>query len=873
MADRSSTRWLLLALLVFALAVRLYRVNWDDGHFFHPDERAIGFAVERLSFSPLKLNPQFFAYGSFPMYVTRAASSLVTLVRPSLRGFDEVISVGRVVSALWGAGTVALLALLGIRLSNRGTGLLAGFFLAASVSHVQNSHFAVSDVPLTALALATLWFLIRAVERQDVQSFGLSGACLGLALATKFSALPLLLPALVALLFLKLAGAPWRRVLLAGGVLLAALAAAFFAGQPYAVLDFKAWSHDVLEQSRMVRHAGLFPYTNQYVGTPKYLYDLEQLVLWGLGPALGIAALVGAVWAAVRAARRRQAPQILLFAWVVPYFLITGSFEIKFPRYLLPIYPMLALWAAAWLFEKGRAALGWRVARGAVVAATLLWLAAFSSIYFRPHSFLTASKWFYENAAAGSKVLTQDWDEGFPFPLPDGRNPELFAGATARGGEARKGPGQLPFYEADGESKLSHLASELASADWLVLQTKRIYGAIGRVPAKYPITWRFFRDLFAGQLGYELEADFASRPSLFGIQILTELADESFSVYDHPKVLIFRNVGHLSQEEIARKLRSPEAPALSRRDLLLASARHPPRAAVRPDLPRAAVRPDLPRAGETRERPAAPGSFEQPRGLATDAQGNVYVADFGHHRIQKLSSTLRPLKAWGSRGSAAGQFNQPSAVAVAPDGRIFVADTWNSRIQVLSPEGEPLAQWRADFYGPRGLALDGRGGVYVADTGNNRVVHLSPGGEVEMSWGRRGSGPGELLGPVGIAVGRRGRVWVCDNGNARLQLFDSRGTYAREIPVPGWRQEVFSEPQAAADREEGVWVTVPLAGELRLYSLEGKLLRQLRGTGAKAGLFTRPMGIAVLKGALVVSDLEDRLVQVPLTGSARGTAR
>jgi 4-amino-4-deoxy-L-arabinose transferase-like glycosyltransferase/DNA-binding beta-propeller fold protein YncE len=859
--------WLWVVLFLFALSVRLYRVDWDQHHFFHPDERAIGFAVERLSFSPFQWNPRFFAYGSFPMYVIRVASSLASLARPVFRGFDEVILVGRAVSAFWGAGTVVLLALLGWRLYDRATGLFAGFLLAASVSHVQNSHFAVSDVPLTALVLATLFFLVRAVEQGGIRRFALAGACLGLAVATKFSAVPLLLPALVALLFFWRSGASWRRVGLAALALSLAGAAAFFAGQPYAVLDFKAWSHDVLEQSQMVRHAGSVPYTNQYVGTPKYLYDLEQLVLWGMGPALGLAALVGAGWAAFRAVSRKQAPQIVLLAWVVPYFLVTGYFEVKFPRYLLPIYPVLALWAAAWLVEKWRAARGWRLAGGFVVGATLAWLAAFESIYSRPHSFVTASEWFYENAAAGSKVLEQDWDEGFPFPLSGGRTADLYVGRADCGTNASPcGPAQLSFYENDGEGKLLHLSSSLASSEWLVLQTNRIYGAIGRVPGKYPITWKLFRQLFAGKLGYELQADFASRPALFGIQVPTELADESFSVYDHPKVLIFRNTGRFSQQQIAGVVRSPEVPDLSRRDLLLASAAHRPSAVMRTE------RTSLPQT-DRKEATAPPGRFEQPRGLAVDRLGNIYVADFGHHRIQKLSASLAPISVWGSHGSGPGQFDQPAAVAVAPDGRVFVADTWNGRIQVLSSEGEPLAQWSADFYGPRGLALDGRGGVYVADTGNSRIVHLSSEGAVLMRWGRRGSGPGELQDPVGIAVDGRGRIWVCDNGNARLEIYDARGALEREIPVDGWRREVFSEPQAAPDKDGGVWVTVPLANEVRLYSPQGKLSRQIRGAGAKAGSFTRPMGVAVSKRELVVSDLEGRIVRVPLENRPQASAR
>ena len=93
---------------------------------------------------------------------------------------------------------------------------------------------------------------------------------------------------------------------------------------------------------------------------------------------------------------------------------------------------------------------------------------------------------------------------------------------------------------------MAKLARELAGSDWVVLQTKRLYGAVTRAPEKFPLTNRAFRLLFAGDLGYTLVKDVASRPSLFGIQVPDELADESFTVYDHPKVLFFRNTRRLS---------------------------------------------------------------------------------------------------------------------------------------------------------------------------------------------------------------------------------------------------------------------------------------------------------------------------------------
>src|SRR5215470_18285028 len=92
----------LLALVVFAAAVRLIGVDFDDRHFFHPDERRIAFAVEELSFRPLQLNPHFFAYGSFPLYVTRAVTSVLGQFNENLAHYDSIILTGRAVSAVIG---------------------------------------------------------------------------------------------------------------------------------------------------------------------------------------------------------------------------------------------------------------------------------------------------------------------------------------------------------------------------------------------------------------------------------------------------------------------------------------------------------------------------------------------------------------------------------------------------------------------------------------------------------------------------------------------------------------------------------------------------------------------------------------------------
>ncbi len=550
----------LIAVVVFAAAVRLIGLDFDDRHFFHPDERRIAFAVEELSFKPLQLNPHFFAYGSFPFYVTRAVTSLLGLFDARLGHYDNVILTGRAVSAVIGTLTVILLVFFGARLYNRSVGLLAGFLLGACVLHVQNSHYMTSDVFLTFLVTLALYFLIGVVQRGWTRDYVYAGITIGLATATKFSALPLLAPLGVACLVRVAREGRVLSIIAKGLLTLACIALAFAAGQPYALLDFANYYHDVEEQSRMVRNAGLLPYTNQYIGVPKYGYDLRELVLWGMAPPLGLVAIWATASRLVGALRERSATDLVLLAWVVPFFLITGWFDVKFVRYLLPIYPIMILWASAWLWRIAQRSRLGRVALWTVVVATGLSALSFLAIYTRPHTVVTASEWVYRHIPAGKTILTQHWDEGFPMPLPGG-NPGKYKVID------------LPYYEPDTPQKWRQISQQVAAADYIAFQTKRLYGALTMAPAKYPISNNYFYLLFAGDLGYTPIYDHAARPGLFGIEFPDELADESITVYDHPKVIIFENTGHLSADEVYQKImQGIPSRKLTRTDLLLARA-------------------------------------------------------------------------------------------------------------------------------------------------------------------------------------------------------------------------------------------------------------------------------------------------------------
>src|SRR5262245_34479878 len=121
----------IVAILVFAALSRFINIEWDQKHFFHPDERAVTNAVGNLSLKPLRLDPDFYAYGHLPIYLTKVTTVVAGVFDKYAGSYDGIIVNGRRMSALIGTLTVLLLITLGTRLYDRQVGLLAGFLLAA----------------------------------------------------------------------------------------------------------------------------------------------------------------------------------------------------------------------------------------------------------------------------------------------------------------------------------------------------------------------------------------------------------------------------------------------------------------------------------------------------------------------------------------------------------------------------------------------------------------------------------------------------------------------------------------------------------------------------------------------------------------------
>ena len=650
----TATAVILALILALALALRLNGLNWDDGFGFHPDERDIymrsdcmyralanhpgfencGYVQAQPETTPgppslevfldperSPLNPHWFPLGSVLLYVLVYFRSIFEL-------FTDISSMdmrytGRAISALADVGSVLLVFLLGRRIYGVKIGLLAAGLTALAVIHIQNSHFYRPETFSALFTLASFWAIFRMLERKRWADSLLLGVFAGLAVAPKVSGIMVLCPVGLAYGY-RLWDAVrsnrdqdsevWLRVAAHGAVALAGGIVVFALASPYALLDFAAFKGDIQAQGHMVRNAGVWPFTIQYVGTAPYLYHIQQTAVWGLGLPLGIVAWLAVPITAATlfwTTGRFRADSIIL-VFVLVTLVVQESFEVRFQRYLFTLMPLMILLGSRmlwWPVERfggqpvadtgrrdrslrranlrgaNRAMVLWRrrgeplkwAAVGTVVlvvAATAFYALAFQRVYERPHPAVTASHWINANIVPGTAIISDNhWDEFIP---------NLYEFDVW----------QYPVYEPDTQTKMETLAGRLAGSEYLVFYSNRPYSSVSRDPNRFPNSAQYYQLLFAGELGYNLEQSFHSYPGLWGVEFRDDpigaaglpqpesvnsagpgalsfnlgYADDNVVGYDHPLVLLFRNVERRPFDELLDLLAGGQSPAATQGD-------------------------------------------------------------------------------------------------------------------------------------------------------------------------------------------------------------------------------------------------------------------------------------------------------------------
>lgn len=558
------------------LTIRLYGLNWDQNQHLHPDERfltMVGTTIQLPSSlinyfdtAASPLNPynykdyQFFVYGTFPLFLTKA---IAVAINYDTYGLFNLL--GRSLSDFFDSLTILVLFFIArsvIRTTKKWLYLLPSLFYALAVLPIQLSHFFTVDTFLNFFLVSTFLFLTK-------KRYALASLCYGLALASKISA-AYFAPIFGLFILIDFLNQPTflKKIFFAlktGSICLVLTFAAFRIFQPYSFVGLFQPNPQFLANLQTLeaynRPDGYYPPGVQWLSITPLLFPLKNIVFWGIGLPLTIIFFMGIIsyffiqrLSFISFIKRSPLPILLSIFWIILLFVYQGLQFAPTMRYFVIIYPFIFLVAAYFLSHLSiKLVLPF-------LGLHLIYAASFLAIYTVPQSRVQASSWIYQNIPSGSTFTNEYWDDPLPLYLP-GSDPNIYHGIM------------ISPYDPDSPTKWQTLTTQFNQSQYLIMSSNRLWGSISRVPDRYPQTAAFYRQLFDNDTDFKFLKQIVSYPGFHlsflhacyyfgptnypyfrgenhwfdidptcqypGIYLRDDTAEEAFTVYDHPQVLIF----------------------------------------------------------------------------------------------------------------------------------------------------------------------------------------------------------------------------------------------------------------------------------------------------------------------------------------------
>src|ERR1051326_7075477 len=264
--------------------------------------------------------------------------------------------------------------------------------------------------------------------------------------------------------------------------------------------------------------------------------------------------------------------------------------------------------------------------------------------------------------------------------------------------------------------------------------------------------------------------------------------------------------------------------------------------------------------------PATAAELNTPFGVAVDAAGNFYIAEWSNHRVRKVDTsgvitTIAGIgiAGFGGDGGPATQaaLNSPEGVAVDSAGNVYIADSFNNRIRkidtsgtitTIAGTGEPRytgegVATQVGLNDPSGIAVDRSGNIYIADNSSHRVRKLS-GGTISTIAGTGIAGfsgdggpatSAQVYNPTHLAIDAAGNIYVADYINNRIRKINTAGTITTVAGSGPNSQGGYSGdggPATSAQFNKIAGVAIDAAGNLYIADAGNDRVRKVdAGTG------------------------------------------
>ncbi len=607
---------------------RFVNLGWGLPYPMHPDERNMAVAIAQLSCPSFPsdecLNPHFYAYGQFPLYLAYFPVQFlhqVTGYQDRNITYGEAVLALRLISALASVLTVWFMLKIFdclVPLISRSVNRIYGskenlaadkevktweerstlfknpfiFLIAAififSPGLIQVAHFGTTESLLALFYVVLIYFGLQIITKNYSyhKYLLLTSLTMGLALATKASALAFAAVPFFSLAFYYMESEDSRKLLrlcfaTVNFLCISCIVSILFS--PYNFIVFSDFLSSMYYESDIATGKYVAFYIRQFVGTMPVLFQFIYIFPYALGWGIIVLFILGFLFLPFN--REVNLMRIAFLAYFIPSAFLFS----KWTRFMSPIFPIMLLFATFFLFKayfRVRLEIiklskrNWSVISVAnwIIFAVFSFLtillclrgAAYLSVYQRPDVRYTASEWVYKNMENGAYILSETANVvDVPIENPDKNiNP---ANKTYR---------YISFntYDLDSNYLLQdELSDHLEKADYIFVPSRRVFmnhtcynehlvserdtrdldtlylGSKNLVndcvekSQDYFAINSYYNRLFSGELGFKKVAQFSAFPkiSLFGktlVEYPDEGAEESWSVFDHPVIRIYKRV-------------------------------------------------------------------------------------------------------------------------------------------------------------------------------------------------------------------------------------------------------------------------------------------------------------------------------------------
>jgi len=491
----SKTKIILIVLVFLAIGTRFFGLNWSGTNFSHPDENNMATALSQLS--PNNLNPHFFAYGQFPLYLGYFSLKLINFPN----NFSNSIYVLRFYSAIF-----SLLFLYFSYLLSKL--LFKDFFLVTSYQFlvtfspglIQISHFGTTESLLCFVFIANLYFLLKIYQKPKFIYFVLSAIFSGIALGSKITAVFFIWPIILVGLY--------KKQFLNTLFFILVTSFLFLVTSPYNFININDFLSSMHYETAVATGTIEVFYTRQFLNTTPYLFQLTHIFPYVVGLPTFIISILG-IYTLIKNFKlkiKNYKYWLIILVPIFVYFLYFGSLYVKWTRFMSPIFFIFPLFATFFISKLKKSSYQFLVTSICILPGIL-----FFSQYFLPNPRILTANYINNNLPLNSTILSESGNVADLNLRPD-INVVNF-----------------DFYTLDNDyNNKIKLDNLLSQSDYILIPSRRVFK--NQNNPLFPYSQNYYQNVFSPNFNL-----------IYQTKNNSENAEETFTVFDFPTLRLYHN--------------------------------------------------------------------------------------------------------------------------------------------------------------------------------------------------------------------------------------------------------------------------------------------------------------------------------------------